>query len=255
MDWNRRYIQQAAWTRGLRAYLFERARLPSARRVLEVGCGTGAVIREIHLPRTQTSFGDFRHGRAAFGIDIDLTALGHCRANAPGAVVACADALALPFGDQVFDIVFCHFLLLWVRDPLAALREMRRTTARGGQILALAEPNYAERIDEPPELRSAGRLQTRSLELQGADVVIGSRLADLFQQAGIHILQTGQIEPPAPHAYNDQDAEAEWLVLQSDLECVLSPEEVAGIKQLDANARNRGARRTHVPTYFAWGQV
>ncbi|PIV25986.1 MAG: SAM-dependent methyltransferase, partial [Anaerolineae bacterium CG03_land_8_20_14_0_80_58_20] len=42
MNGHERYTQQARWTRDLRAYLFDKAGLRDARRVLEVGCGTGA---------------------------------------------------------------------------------------------------------------------------------------------------------------------------------------------------------------------
>ena len=44
MDWHKRFVQQAGWTSELRNYLFKRAGLPAARRVLEVGCGSGAIL-------------------------------------------------------------------------------------------------------------------------------------------------------------------------------------------------------------------
>ena len=47
MNWHLRYIQQANWTRELREYLFQRTGMATAERVLEVGCGTGAILGEV----------------------------------------------------------------------------------------------------------------------------------------------------------------------------------------------------------------
>jgi len=44
MEWHKRFVQQAGWTGELRRYLFKRTGLQFARRVLEVGCGTGAIL-------------------------------------------------------------------------------------------------------------------------------------------------------------------------------------------------------------------
>jgi SAM-dependent methyltransferase len=163
--------------------------------------------------------------------------------------------MRLPYADESFDIVFCHFLLLWVSDPLGALYEMRRVTRPGGSLLALAEPDYSARLDKPKELAVLGALQAESLQKQGADVTLGRRLADLFDQAGIELVETGAIKRPKGEAFTPADWEIEWEVLEHDLAGFASREEIRRLKYLDAQARARGKRVLHVPTYFAWGRV
>ena len=140
MDWHARYVQQARWTGELRAYLFEKADAARAAAILEVGCGTGVILGEIV---TRASL---------HGLDLDPNVLTHCRFYVPSVSLVRADALELPYPDGIFDLVYCHYLLLWVDDPLQALREMKRVTRPGGNILALAEPDYFTRIDQPHEL-------------------------------------------------------------------------------------------------------
>ena len=144
MNWHARYLQQAAWTRDLRTYLFDKAGLKSARRVLEVGCGTGAILRELETPAS------------VLGLDLNPAALTQALVNAPAASLTHANGLAIPFPDYSFDIVYCHYYLLWARDPLQAVLEMKRVTKRGGHILALAEPDYYARVDKPDALRPLG---------------------------------------------------------------------------------------------------
>jgi SAM-dependent methyltransferase len=242
MNWHKRYTQQATWTRDLRAYLFEKARLANARRVLEVGCGTGAILGELVT------------SASLFGLDIDPAVLAECRIHAPGAELVQGNALSLPYAIGSFDIVYCHFLLLWVRDPLQALGEMKRVTSTGGHILAFAEPDYLHRVDKPDELVPLGEWQTKSLRRQGADPGFGARLAESFFEAGIKINETGTIQgverEPSPKEW-----EMEWAVIESDLAGMGSDADIQKIKALDQQARAQEKRVLHVPTYFAWGQV
>lgn len=243
MDWHARFVQQAGWTRDLRAYLFGRAGIERAQRVLEVGCGTGAVLAEVPGPA------------ARFGLDLEPARLTEARGHAPGALLLCADAHALPFADGVFDIAFCHFLLLWVRDPLAVLGEMKRVTRRGGFVLALAEPDYDRRVDKPDPLAPLGRWQAEALRRQGADPALGARLADLFWQAGIRPTETGTIQQPETQRPTAAEREMEWTVLESDLAGVIPRREIRRMRELDEQAWQRGDRVLHVPTYFAYGLV
>jgi hypothetical protein len=132
---------------------------------------------------------------------------------------------------------------------------MRRVTRPGGYVLALAEPDYSARVDEPAELAGLGRWQTEALKRQGADPSLGGRLAELFYRAGIELVETGAIESREEDARTSAERELEWAVLEYDLAGFVPAEEVRRLKVLDEQAWARGERILHVPTYFAWGRV
>jgi SAM-dependent methyltransferase len=243
VNWHSRYVRQAAWTRALRLYVFEKAGLKRAGRVLEVGCGTGAVLATLDTPA------------ALHGLDLDPGALAECRVHAPAAALVRGDAEHLPYLNGSFDISYCHFLLLWLRDPLQALAEMKRVTRTNGYVLALAEPDHEARRDGPDELAALGRWQTEALVRQGADPGLGARLADLFFSAGIRIVETGAIQSRGREAPALEERQEEWAVLENDLAGRLPPEEIGRLRRLDEIAWARGERLLEVPTYFAWGQV
>ena len=242
MNWHARYVQQARWTRDLRNYIFDKVQVEYAHRVLEVGCGTGAILSELpnrpHL----------------YGLDIDRTALDECRLHVPQASLIQGNAVGLPYFSRSFDIVYCHFLLLWVQDPLQALVEMKRVTRSGGYVIAFAEPNYLQRVDQPKELIALGKWQTEALIQQGADPGLGARLAELFFEAGITIVETGTIHGPKNEPSADQ-WEMEWEVIETDLDGWVPESDIQKMKRLDRLARERKTRVLHVPTHFAWGIV
>ena len=242
MDWHARYLQQAAWTRDLRAYLFKKAGLDSARRVLEVGCGTGAILRDLTTPAT------------LHGLDLNPSALTQALVNAPAALLTCGNGLDLPYPSHSFDIVYCHYYLLWVSDPLQAVFEMKRVTKPGGHILALAEPDYFARVDKPAALRPLGEWQRDALQRRGADPGFGARLAETFFSAGIQLRETGTIQGGVDEP-SVREREMEWAVIQADLGESVSREEIQKIKLLDDEAWSMGERVLYVPTYFAWGVV
>jgi SAM-dependent methyltransferase len=163
--------------------------------------------------------------------------------------------MSLPYPDDCFEITYCHYLLLWVADPQKALAEMKRITRPGGNVLALAEPDYRARVDEPTELAVLGRWQTESLRMQGADPSLGGRLAEYFYQAGIELVETGAIQSQGDEAPTSVEWELEWAVLENDLVGHVPAEEIQRLKELDEGARVRGERILHVPTFFAWGRV
>jgi SAM-dependent methyltransferase len=244
IDWHARFVQQAGWTQALREYLFRQAGLETAQRVLEVGCGTGAVLATLPAP-----------GPSVHGLDREAGRLAEARRHAPGARLTCGDARALPYTSGTFDLTFCHFLLLWVGDPLAVLLEMKRVTRPGGAVLALAEPDYTARVDRPAALVPLGTWQTEALRAQGADPSIGERLAELFDRAGIRLVETGTLrgrgEPPQTPA----ERALEWTVLEADLAGRVPTVDLQEMKSIDEEAWRSGRRLLYVPTFFASGRT
>lgn len=271
-EWHKRFTEQARWTASLRQYLFEQIHLPAGARLLEVGCGTGALLAEMN-PAAPTDLSpdrssDLSSGRSAeelrndqvgyaqsalHGLDIDLPSLRLCAKNAPPAALTQGDAHCLPYASASFDAVFCHFLLLWVDDPVQVVSEMKRLTRPGGAVLALAEPDYGGRIDYPDQLAQLGLWQQAALRDQGADPSTGRKLAAIFQQAGLANIQTGVLG--GQWRMDDPADESEWQVLQHDLSGKVSEKELADLRQLDLIARRNGQRILFVPTFYALGRV
>lgn len=244
-EWRQRFSQQAGWTAEARRYLFQRLRLEDAGRVLEVGCGPGVVTADLH--------GFTRAAVHGLDLRLDFLRLAHS-ADRPTRFT-CGDALALPYADGAFDLTLCHFLLLWLKDPLRGLAEMRRVTRPGGYVAALAEPDYHGRIDYPETLSHLGALQARSLQAQGADPGIGRRLLALFQGAGLRRAQMGLLGGQWGAPIDPAALQSEWAVMTADLGGRLPAGELERLRRLDEQAWQQGVRVLFVPTFYAWGRV
>jgi SAM-dependent methyltransferase len=247
---HQRFVVQARWTQALRHYLYERAGMAQARRVLEVGCGTGAILAELAAGAPP--------GRQVYGLDLRREHLNLARRHAPRAGLQQGEAHALPYPNGCFDLSFCHFLLLWVANPAQVLAEMARVTRPGGAVLALAEPDYSGRIDFPAELSVLGAWQAQALAAAGAEPQLGRRLAALCVQAGLSEVEGGVLGGQWRAAANPDDHASEWATLQADLSSLPDSPPVAEIdrlRQLDAAAWTNGSRVLFVPTFYAWGKV
>jgi ubiquinone/menaquinone biosynthesis C-methylase UbiE len=92
-------------------------------RVLEAGCGTGMILKEI-APRA----------RQAIGLDISPGMLAVARRR--GLKVVSGSVTDLPFPDGHFDLAYSFKVLAHVERIGAALAEMTRVVRSGGHVIA-----------------------------------------------------------------------------------------------------------------------
>jgi ubiquinone/menaquinone biosynthesis C-methylase UbiE len=93
------------------------------KRVLEAGCGTGMILKEVAPV-----------ARAAVGIDISPGMLAQARAR--GLDVVHGSVTHLPFSDGEFDLAYSFKVLAHVERIEAAMSELGRVVRSGGHVIA-----------------------------------------------------------------------------------------------------------------------
>jgi SAM-dependent methyltransferase len=101
-------------------------------RVLDAGCGSGAMARLMAgaCPEAAVTGLDRRPAYLAFAAD---------RAEAEGLAnveFVAGDLFALPFADASFDVVWTKYVLQWLAEPTAALAELKRVLRPGGVLVS-----------------------------------------------------------------------------------------------------------------------
>lgn len=106
-----------------RRAILDALRLGPGDRLLEIGCGGGALLREA-----------VACGAAVTGIDHSEEMVALARERAPGAEVLLARAEALPCAGAAFTAVAMSVVFMFLSDPAAVLRECRRVMTPGGRL-------------------------------------------------------------------------------------------------------------------------
>lgn len=99
-----------------------------AKRILDLGCGTGFFLAELE-----------QHHKGSIGLDISHAMLKVSDQYVPNAKLVTGDAEKLPFRPGVFDVVFCKGSLHHTRDHVGFLSHCRRALHQNG-LLIMSEP-------------------------------------------------------------------------------------------------------------------
>ncbi len=152
------------------------AEVTRGQRVLDVGCGPGALTTELA-------------GRvgpeAVTAVDPSEPFVEAARERHPGVTVEHASAERLPFPDDAFDASLAQLVVHFMADPVAGLGEMARVTRAGGVVAACVWDHGGGQ--GPLSLYWAAARELDS-DVEDESKLAGARaghLTELFQAAGL----------------------------------------------------------------------
>jgi SAM-dependent methyltransferase len=212
-------------------------------RLLDCGCGPGTIsigLAEVVAPGELV------------GIDTNEdhleTARGHARDR--GLTNACfehGDIHNLPFDDASFDAAIVSRVLEHLRDPVAAMREVRRVLKPGG-VVGVCSPDYGGTIIAPidPLLERWVELHRRGRESYGGNPLMGRFLRATVIEAGfVRVVGSASSE-----YYGDP--EGTRTVASSVAR--LTGEDVWGGVVLAAGLADRDTLDQSAAAWLAWGE-
>ncbi len=225
----KKLLSRQAQRLGPARYWLVETKLGSFSSVLEVGCGYGNVLHE------------FSRNHFCVGLDIDL---GFLRELSVERVLG--DGHFLPFRNGSFDLVYCHFSLMWFKEPVDAIREMARVSRKW--ICCMAEFDYGARLDFPDEFQIVRDKLAEQIISDGGDPFVGRKLGKYVREAGLeaeigaysHVVENEQLE---------KGFEDEWDFIREFTE--MDENEIKEIKKRELASIQEGTRFLFTPVFYA----
>lgn len=183
------------YSRQLSPQLADLAGLTGGQRVLDVGCGPGALTAELVT----------RVGAAAVSaVDPSEPFVDAARSRNPGVQVVRASADALPFPDRTFDAALAQLVVHFMPDPVAGLAEMARVTRRDGVVAACVWDHGGGHGPLRVFWEAARELDP---EVEDESQLAGAReghLAELFAAAGLRAVEAATLSASLEHPTFDE---------------------------------------------------
>ncbi len=180
-DFIKKLELQALETAEERIPLYLKIGLKDAELILDIGCGSGMVTRDIaHLTKGKII--------AIDGSEEMIKVAKKVLKMYKNVELRVGEAEDLTFEDNMFDIVTCNLLLMWAEDPQKVVNEMARVTKPGGTVLASLEPDYGGKLHYPEHQKVDPIFAGEAIRARGGDPHIGRKLRLLFVRAGLETI-------------------------------------------------------------------
>ena len=151
------------------------AGVAAGQRILDVGCGPGALVAELVV-----------RGAHVSAVDPSAQFVSAARERYPDVDVRQATAEELPFEDASFDAALAQLVVHFMADPVRGIAEMARVTVDGGVVAASVWDLAGGKAPISPYWRAARQLDPGlEAEDRGRAGAGKGQLVDLFQQAGL----------------------------------------------------------------------
>ncbi len=163
----------------------------AGQRVLDVGCGPGALTTEL--------VGRLGTDRVA-GVDPSEPFVTAARERNPGVQVEHAPAERLPFADEEFDAALAQLVVHFMANPITGLSEMARVTRKGGVVAASVWDHAG---GKGPLSRYWDAVRELDPDVMDESKLAGAReghLTELFDAAGLREIQETHLEVNVEHA-------------------------------------------------------
>lgn len=178
----------------LSAQMADLAGVTAGQRVLDVGCGPGALTSELVA----------RLGEAAVSaVDPSEPFVTAARERNPGVEVRQASAEQLPFADATFDAAIAQLVVHFMADPVGGLAEMRRVTLTGGVVAACVWDHASEHGPLSLFWKGAHQLESGVADESQLPGAREGHLAELFAAAGLHDVEASVVTASVEHASFD----------------------------------------------------
>ncbi len=166
------------------------AELDGRRRVLDVGCGPGALTGEL-VRRLGAD--------AVAAVDPSESFVAAARARHPRIDVRLSAAEDLPYSDGTFDATFAQLVVHFMNDPVRGLAEMARVTCPDGVVVASVWDLAGGRAPLSPFWRAARELDPDAEDESGRAGARKGHLGELFEQAGLRNVEETEISSSVHH--------------------------------------------------------
>jgi SAM-dependent methyltransferase len=166
------------------------AGVAAGQRVLDVGCGPGALTAEL-VARLGPD--------AVSAVDPSEPFVAAARERHPGVDVQRATAEQLPFEDEEFDAALAQLVVHFMTDPVAGLREMARVTRKNGVVSACVWDHAGGKGPLSLFWEAAHELDA---DVEDESHLAGARqghLVELFSQAGLDEIEESSLSVSAEH--------------------------------------------------------